>query len=227
MPIPQNIQSAISTFFTGQTNIATHSNINQAGNVYELYVYTLVHDALSKNYALTPVSLSGNQFRFKCSPGPINNSYSYFELSTSHGTYHLRNGIEVQGNQMYHEVDICVFKANSRMINGYRPAITELSLGLECKFYQSSSALKGEVRKYLGAMLDLASVFIRFANSHLVGCICLKAIFYKGFVTNQSGRPDLLQYLNAYNLFPKFDINPNTTAENDLKNQIQKYSSMW
>ncbi|MCW3084032.1 MAG: hypothetical protein JWP12_1398 [Bacteroidetes bacterium] len=79
MAIPTNVINSINNFFSALSTISDYTSITSDGNKYELYIYSITYEALSRNFILTPQSLSASgDFVFKCSPGPINNNYSYF-----------------------------------------------------------------------------------------------------------------------------------------------------
>lgn len=230
MPIPVAITNAINNYLTALAGISTYCNISSDGNKYELYVYCLTHDALARNFTLVPQSLNGTIFKFKCSPGPINNTYSYFEINATKGIHELRNGIEIQGHSMYHEMDICILTSITSWVNGNRPASINLMVALECKFYSNASGLKGEARKYLGAMVDLSRIPLVIPSFlRPVGIMNLNQSFFKAFVTNVSSalRNDIQNFISDYFLYPRFGVLPYTSEENDLVNAIQWHSSTW
>lgn len=129
---------------------------------------------------------------------------------------------------MYHEVDISVFNRNDYNLGNY-PDRLELVLGLECKYYFSASALKGEIRKYLGAMSDLSAAGIITKGPYKAGCVHCGHTFFRGFVTNVDStiREDLQDFVQSYNLYPKFGVVANSNEERNLINSIAQYSSKW
>jgi hypothetical protein len=223
------IQTAIRNYFAALATVTTYSNPSSNGNKYELYVYCLTHDGLSRNFTLTPKALAaGGSFLFKCSPGPINNSYSYFEFTTNKGICELRNGIEIQGHSMYHETDISVLFSGIPWITGNRPTALKLMLALECKFYSNASSLKGESRKYLGAMVDLCRVPLAIPVSN-TGIIHIGFSFFRSFVSNVSSasRTDIQTFISDYILFPRFGVVPAATEESNLVDAIERHSRGW
>ncbi|SDE86819.1 hypothetical protein SAMN05216464_110118 [Mucilaginibacter pineti] len=230
MALPDNVQGSITAFFSALSAISTYTDVSSGGNKYELYVYSLVHKALSKNFELFPEGLSSaGEFKFKCSPTPISENFSYFTfIVPGRNLYELRNGIEVKGHAMEHEMDIAVFN-RANFNHGEYPNHSDLALSLECKFYDSASALKGEVRKYLGAISDLSKFAEPIGLPHLAGCMHLKHEFFKAFVTNvaRSSRTDLQDFLSSYSLNPKFGISPGTTEEQSFKDEISSESLNW
>ena len=198
------IQTAIRNYFAALATLTTYTNPSSNGNKYELYVYCLTHDGLLRNFTLTPKAIAaGGSFLFKCSPGPINNSYSYFEVNATKGVHELRNGIEIQGHSMYHEMDICVLSVNSPWITGNRPTANNLMVAFECKFYTNASSLKGESRKYLGAMVDLCRVPLAIPVVH-TGIVHIGFSFFRSFVSNVSStsRIDIQTFISDYVLLP-------------------------
>ena len=232
MPLPPGVQQAARNYFSKLTSVNRYSNISSDGNKYELYVYCLTHQALSSNFRLSPQSLDGgNRFIFKCSPGPINISYSYFEFVDSKGnTCELRNGIEVQGYALDHEIDVCVFIKDPGLGYNSRPNHTCLRLSLECKMYNKASGLKGEARKFLGAMSDFSSkAKMPHKGTKNVGSVHLGFSFFRSFVTNVSSnlRQDIQDFLAAYVLYPQFGVVPITVEELDFITRIEAHSATW
>ncbi len=197
-----------------------------AGNLYELYVYTIVCEAIQNcGFSLTVESAVPGEFRFRCSPGVANTKFSYYKFSTpSGGHYQIWNGVEVYGNSMMrHEADIAIFKlpSHSDIPNGDRE---QLILSIECKCYSSSSQLKGEVRKSVGAVLDWSrSAHTSKQGNHPQGCIHCGVGFNPVFVTNirRGQRGDIEQYLEAYDLRPRFGIMPKTGAVASFKTMLK------
>jgi hypothetical protein len=222
------IKTAIRNYFAALTNVSSNSNPKSTGNMYELYVYCLTHDGLSKNFTLTPKALDvGGRFKFKCSPGPINNSFSYFEIKANTGTHELRNGIEIQGHSMYHEIDVCVLSVPRPWQTGDRPTSTNLMVAFECKYYSNANSLKGEVRKYLGVMIDLGRY--KLPPIFSVKSVTIGYSFFRSFVSNvsSSSRTDIQSFISDYCLFPRFGVVPAAVEENDLVVAIELHSNMW
>ena len=230
MALSVNLENAIKNFFSQLSAVNSYLPIKSNGNRYELYIYSLVHKALSANFKLIPQQLEAgtNKFVFKCSPTFINNS-SYFSFGVKDGkNYELRNGVEVLGHAMHHEVDISVFNRDNYHFGDY-PDRLELKLGLECKYYSSANALKGEIRKYLGAMSDLSTYSEMTKGPYKAGCIHFEHGFFRGFVTNinSSIRTDLQDFVQSYNLYPKFGVVAGSAEETNLNNSIIQFSLNW
>jgi hypothetical protein len=189
-----------------------------------------VVEALSGRVALIPSAVgSGGLFNFRCNRGLIDDWFSYFAGNTASGaSFQIRNGIEVRGHNLAHEIDIGVFHDDGSLRQRRRPNRSTLQLVLECKFYKDANALKGEARKYLGLMSDLSDGSI-FTSHGQAGCVHLGLTFYKSFVTNVSAslRPDIQAFINAYNLWAKFGTLPGSGEEAVLIGQIQAYSRRW
>ena len=230
MPIPPAMQTAIDGFFQTYTAIGSVRQIASDGHTYELYVYCQVVEALSGRFTLIPLALGpGGLFNFRCNRGPVDNSFNYFACTTAFGnSYQVRNGIEVQGHNLAHEIDVGVFHDDGSLRQRRRPNRNTLRLALECKFYKDANALKGEVRKYLGLMSDLSDRTMPTSHGQ-GGCVHLGLSFYKSFVTNvlASLRPDIQAFINAYTLWAKFGILPGSGEEEALIRQIQAYSRRW
>ncbi len=232
MPIPVSVTTAIRNYFSTMTSISSRSQIKSDGNKYELYVYCLTYEALSRNFTLTVRSLDGvGKFKFKCGTGPINNAYSYFEFSDIKGNvYELRNGIDLIGHVLEHEIDICVLIHDLNMGYANYPSHHCLKIALECKLYSNPNNLKGEARKYLGLMTDMSSLAQLPPNGiRNVGCVHLDFNFFRSFVTNvkSNQRQDIQDFLSAYILYPQFGVMPFTLEEQDFLDRIENYSSNW
>lgn len=187
------------------------------GNLYELFIYTLVCESIRQAgcvlHLSTPVP---REFHFRSSPGGINNAFSYYTFVGPSGQpYELRNGIEVYGHSMMrHESDISVFRANPS--GGWPQGLhTELVLSIECKCYSSAASLKGEARKNVGMVQDWSQVAHSSKSMRRPqGCIHCGLHFLTRFVTNvrQGTRQDIEQYLEAYDLGPEFGVIPRSGA---------------
>lgn len=231
MAIPVGVTTAIRSYFSALRSISSWSNIKSDGNKYELYVYCLTHDALTRNFTLTVRSLDRGKFKFKCGTGPINNYYSYFEFNDLNGNvYELRNGIDITGYALEHEVDVCVLIRDSNLGYSQYPSHHCLKMALECQLYSNPNNLKGEARKYLGLMSDMSSVAQVPPNSTTnVGCVHLGFNFFRSFVTNipSNLRQDIQNFLSAYALYPQFGVMPMSLEELDFIDRIEDYSSKW
>lgn len=224
MALPVGVEKMTDDFFSKISSISSYASISNDGNKYELYIYTIAHKALSANFTLNPKGLNGSVFKFRCSPGKVDNKYSYF----SFGDYELRNGIEVIGHILEHEIDVCVIE-NPKALDLFRPDKDDLLLALECKSYSSASSLKGECRKNLGAISDLSEKG-QTLNGHVdVGCMHLGFSFHKVFVTNvpKTQGIKLQNFLRNYDLNPKFGVIPHSLAQNALNKEIRAVSSKW
>ncbi len=232
MAIPVNVTTAIRNYFSAMSSISSRSQIKSDGNKYELYVYCLTHDALSRNFTLTVRSLDRNgKFKFKCGTGRINNAYSYFEFRGFNGNdYELRNGIDIRGHMLEHEIDVCVLIKDSSMGYSLDPRHNCLKLALECKLYSNPNNLKGEARKFLGLMSDLSRIGLVTSSSSMVaGCVHFNFDFFRSFVTNIKSniRQDIQDFLSAYTLYPQFGVLPVTFEERDFIDRIEDYSRRW
>ncbi len=198
-----------------------------SGNLYELYVYVNLCDAIrSQGVALQLHTPAPGTLRFRCSPGLATANYSYYSFTgpATGAAYQIWNGIEVYGNSMMrHEADIAIFKVPgpSNMPSGN---LAELVLSIECKCYSSASNLKGEARKIVGAVLDWSkSSHVSKVGHHPQGCIHCGTRFTPMFVTNvrQGQRRDIEQFIEAYDLHPRFGFSPRAGAVVTFRNMIQ------
>lgn len=224
------MRAAIDDFFRTYTAINSVRRIASDGHTYELYVYCQVVEALSGRFPLIPSAVgSGGLFNFRCNPGPIDDSFSYFAGNAASGaSYQIRNGIEVRGHNLAHEIDIGVFRNDGSLRQRRRPDRGTIRLALECKFYNDANGLKGEARKYLGLMSDLSDRTMSTSHGQ-GGCVHLGFTFYKSFVTNvlASFRRDIQDFIDAYGLWAKFGVLPASREEAALITQIQSYSQRW
>jgi hypothetical protein len=176
------------------------------GNVYEFYVFLQVCRAM--RHAGLSVSLvpSRGVYKVRASPGAINSQFGHAKLVTKQGLlYELHNGIEISGQSgMNHEADIVLL--GDPVSQSSRPLLT-----IECKLYGSASRLKGESRKAIGTVLDwTASAHESRRTRQKQGCFHCGTLFPSFFATNvQAGlRPDIEQYLAAYEMEPAFGLFP-------------------
>jgi hypothetical protein len=227
MALSISVDQAIDKFFAHLKGTSGYLPVKAPGNRYELFIYSLVHNALSKYHTLKPEGLSATgQFRFKASPTFINNSFSYFSFNgMSRTNYELRNGIEVKGHALEHEIDVCIF--NKVHPHGEYPLYSTLIFGLECKFYKDASSLKGEARKFLGAMSDLSADSDLIKGPQPAGCAHFGFSFFRAFVTNVSStrRTRLQDFLSSYHLYPKFGIEPGTGHTHSFSAAIENFAS--
>lgn len=198
------------------------------GNLYELFVYTLVCESIQQaNCTLqlhTPVP---GEFHFRCSPGAITNTYSYYSFDGPSGRkYQLRNGIEVYGHStMRHETDIALFRISSGSTDP-QGLHTELVLSIECKCYSSASSLKSEARKNAGMVQDWSlKAHSSKVSGNPQGCIHCGLDFMPIFVTNvrQGQRLDIERYLEAYDLRPTFSILPSAASVTQFRNSLAQH----
>jgi hypothetical protein len=223
MPLQADLEAKIKTIYAtySASSIAIPSN---KGNVYELYVFLLTFDTISNLNPTTAIQSPGASFSFRCSPGKIDNSRFSYVTFTKNGTdYELRNGIEVIGHNMYHEIDVSIFIGTQT--DQKRPNQSALKLSVECKNHAKLGPLKGESRKYLGCITDLCNAL----HHATAGCITCGIPFDAGFATPVSAPSShkYYRYLNSYSLNPMFDLRPYTSTATDFINYItQIYNSL-
>lgn len=186
------------------------------GNLYELYIFLLAFDTIHGLNPAATIKSPTTGFTFRCSPGKIeNNKFSFAEFDRNGVTYQLRNGIEVTGHNMYHEIDVGIYEGTQT--NKSRPGRSILKLSIECKNHARLSSIKGESRKYLGCITDLTH-----ATHGTAGCIVCGIGFDASFATplivTSSNR--YYKYLQSYTLNPMFDLAPGTSCESAFKRYI-------
>jgi hypothetical protein len=180
-----------------------------AGSRYELYTYLFLAEKLQGKARLSyssfaPQNAPSGIFRFKCVAAHSHHRYSYYAFGKGSASirYELRNGVRFKGHNMTHEVDISI-----STVLGPEPeaARKQLLWAVECKYFDSLTGLKGQMRSSVGAVLDLASCY------HLrTGCL-LCPTQQQSFFASQHGvgkRQDFLRYLRNYQVTPLFDFHP-------------------
>lgn len=196
-----------------------------AGNLYEIYVYSVVcQAAVQAGLSLRLHGGVAGTFSFRCSPGVVSNNFSYFSFHGGSGdVYEIRNGIELRGHsKMRHESDICVLRRPAR---SSQPAGTyeDIVLAIECKCYTSPARLKAEVRKNLGMVQDWSqSSHASQGSGKQQGCIHCGLGFRSLFVTNvrRDQRQDIQQYLETYDLNPRFGMNPRSGEVDRFRDEL-------
>src|SRR6266545_353163 len=101
----------------------------------------------------------GGTYIVRASPGALGGNFGHANLrAPSAADYQLHNGIEIDGQSgMLHEADLLLIAAYGTAPAGPpRSALQRQNLHwtAECKLYGSSSRLKGESRKAVGASMD-------------------------------------------------------------------------
>lgn len=191
-----------------------------SGNLYEFFAFlTACDEALAQGVGVT-MAAPGGTYKVRASPGALGGNFGYVELRSASGAvYELHNGIEIDGQSgMYHEADLLLLAAP-----GTAPGLTsraalrqrQLMWTAECKRYGSSSRLKGESRKAVGAVLDWSqSAHASTRNGRAQGCIHCRLGFHACFVTNVSAnlRPDIEYFLGAYEIEPCFGTRGNASG---------------
>lgn len=214
----QQLTSSFRNFFARYSSGMAPSRPKARGNLYELYVYTKVCEAVSQHHSLQAINLSGTgSFTFRCSPGYLSTRFSHFRLVSGAHRFEIHNGLRVQGYLTDHEVDVSVLTTPLPQLR--MPHHSSLRIALECKFYKSSSSLKGEGRKNLGAVIDCTHASHPIPPMHAqIGCIHCGIGFTPAFVTNitTAGSAGILSYLRGYGLNPMFEVFPGSSGENRL-----------
>ena len=96
----------------------------------------------------------------------------------------------------------CV-RGHDARLHGQEPLREQLLWAVECKYFDSRSGLKGQLRSSVGAMLDLAT-----CSERRTGCL-LCPTQQRSFFASQHGagnREDFLRYLRSYQVTPLFDF---------------------
>jgi hypothetical protein len=177
------------------------------GNLYEAFVFLeLCRQAQVSGFDVEMVSVNGD-YRVRASPGYFGGDFGYAILSApGRKRYEIHNGIQFIGNsRMEHEADIVLVGEKQPQGTGQPSALYVL---IECKFYDSASRLKGEVRKAVGAVLDLSCSNHQSKGGHVQGCIHCGCRFTPFFVTNivSGRRPDIQTFLKTYEVDPMFGV---------------------
>lgn len=209
MPLQKDLERSVNRIFSSfsSSSVAIPSS---KGTLYELYLFLISYQTIQGLNNTTRIVSPGGFFKFRSSPGVIKNSqFTYITFTKNGITYELRNGIEVNGYNMYHEIDIAIF--SNRQTNNSRPNKSNLLFSVECKNHAKISSLKGEVRKYLGCITDLASG----NHNGNAGCLHCGIGIEPVFATplNVLTNHDYYNYLINYGLNPKFSLKPNSNGE--------------
>ncbi|WP_276380174.1 hypothetical protein [Flavobacterium sp. H4147] len=222
MDLQTEIENCIKKLFSIGTS-SVYTLPTNKGNLYELYLYLLIFETLknvSGNNATIINPNGSSTFKFRTSPGIVKNSkFSYAVILKGSKKFELRNGIEIIGININHEMDILLLE--NQQIDNVRPNKLkgELVFALECKNHSALSSLKGEVRKFLGAITDLTSF-----DHNLAGCIHCGIGFKPYFTTplnNSHANNSLMNYANNYGLNPKFNLYPGSIEESNFIGEIQ------
>lgn len=156
-------KSEIRKFFTKHGVSAKKATASASdGKVYELFCLVRTLDWLKSKYPVT-VRFRGSTVDFKASPGNIDRSKSYFEITDRHRTLELHTDIEVQtlgstllggtgDNSGYHEIDLVLI--DPCVPDGQKPQHNQLFLGVECKAHANFG--KGIVKQVLGIRRELS-----------------------------------------------------------------------
>lgn len=175
------------------------------GGRYELYTYLFVAEQLlheSGNLRVVNPPLS-SEFRFKGRPSHASNDYSYCTFTNIAGVHHeLRNGVEYQGHNMKHEVDIAVSTA---LLHKQVPTEQELRFAVECKYFAEQNGFKGQFRSQVGAIIDLTD-----GHHGGTGCLVDGTRFKAYFASHHpfSTHKEFSKYLLSYCITPLFDFHP-------------------
>lgn len=223
MPLQTDLENEIKNIYASYTSTSI-ALPNNKGNLYELYIFLLAYQTIAGLNSSTAIISPGTSLAFRCSPGKIDNAtFSYVTFTKGGNDYELRNGIEVIGHNMFHEIDVSIFEGGQA--DKTRPRRHALKMSVECKNHSKLSSLKGESRKYLGCITDLCSG----VHNATAGCINCGIGFSVGFATPLSAPATnkYFKYLTSYTLNPMFDLRPSTSAVGDFVNYItQVYNSL-
>jgi len=204
MDLQNDLQRVVSSAFASP--VAFPSN---KGNLYELYIFILLYRTIKQLNPTTSIQSPSSGFAFRCNPGVIDNSrFSFITFTKFDQIFEIRNGIQVIGHNMHHEIDVSIF--SNTQANNSRPQKTDLKLAIECKNHSTVSSLKGELRKYLGCITDLCHVAHGSA-----GCIMCGVGFEACFATPllPPGLSQGLTFLDSYGLNSGFDVKPHSSHE--------------
>jgi hypothetical protein len=192
------------------------------GNLYETFVFLhLCQSARAAGFRVAMVS-QGGTYRVRASPGWFGGGFGFAVLQRKSGpVYELHNGIQFGGNSlMEHEADIVLVEAGQPPGTGVP---SELIAWVECKYYDSPSRLKGEVRKAIGAVLDLSCSTHASARGFPQGCIHCGCRFHPFFVTNVDAgrRRDIERFLATYDVNPMFEVKVSGAGLAPLRSTFQ------
>lgn len=197
-------RSNLEAFFRRYGNIRARLPKSK-GSLYEVYVFTeMCRQAKRAGFDVRLVH-HGPRYRVRASPGRIGGPFGHAVLN-KHGIprFEIHNCIEVGGHSgMHHEADILLIDAQTQTQN-LQPRVL-----VECKMYSSAARLKPEVRKAVGAALDLSESAHRSRiTGGLQGCFHCGCGFAAFFVTNirRHLRPDIETYLSTYEIYPGFGV---------------------
>lgn len=175
------------------------------GGRYELYTYFFVAEQLKgESHNLQVINPgTGDTFLFKGRSSHASNDYSYCTFTNKAGDpFELRNGVEYQGHNMRHEVDIAV---STPLHHKQVPTELELRFAVECKYFAEQNGFKGQFRSQVGAIVDLTRV--EHAGT---GCLLCGTRFRAYFASHHpfSTHKEFSQYLLSYHIMPLFDFQP-------------------
>lgn len=198
------------------------------GNLYEFFVFLNVCAQARKAGFTVSLSASGGIYIVRASPGALGGGFGYASLTSPRAKiYELHNGVEIDGQStMHHEADLLLIGApGTGSVGPPRVALGSRNLlwTAECKLYGSSSRLKGEARKAVGAVMDWSQACHQSGrNGRMQGCLHCGPGFEAFFVTNvrQALRPDIEDFLGAYEIAPCFGVLPHQTGLTNLQSQL-------
>jgi hypothetical protein len=163
------------------------------GKVYELYCLVETLDWLKSQYTVT-IRFKGSTVDFKASPGNIDRSKSYFEVTASGQTLELHTDIETLtlgssllggsgDNSGYHEIDLVLIDPS--VPDGQKPRHDQLFLGVECKAHANFG--KGIVKQVLGVRRELSLLNDAYCE--------LDVLFGSSAIRRMKARPASLYWL--------------------------------
>lgn len=200
---------------------------NSAGNLFECFVFLAVcRAAIKAGFQVSLKSPSLGTFLFRASPGPLNYRFGYALLHSPRGTpYELHSDLEVLGHSgMEHEADILLLHFDFQP-KPTSAKIDHLRLAIECKLYGDANRLKGEVRKFVGAVVDWSrQSHPSQKNNTPQGCLHCGTGFIPFFVTNVRGgvRPDIEAYIATHDMIPMFSVDATQRGMRALVTAIKK-----
>ena len=133
------------------------------GKIYELFCLAKTLEWLRSTYGVSIHLVNGTTVNFKASPGNIDRSRSYFEVSIDGRHLELHTDIQVKtlgaslitgwvGKSGYHEIDLVLIY--SSVADGDMPQHDEVVFGVECKSHAKFE--KGIVKQVLGIRRELS-----------------------------------------------------------------------
>ena len=177
MAINQNLLDEINQAL-GNTVTPSLTTLNDACDLYEAYVFSLVLEAARDEGAtISYYDRDGNSqttFKFRTGPSAIYTptaSYSHAELRFgTKPVLELHVGVYMLGSaKVRHECDVSVIwktEADRCRVGKHHPEYNKVELAAECKLYQASFLTIGLGRAFLGLTVDAKKLKACFVSNN-------------------------------------------------------------